>query len=488
MLSIITIEDTSMFIRDKIPNEVYCANVLDYQPTDNALLRHGATPNYIVKLLLSREIRPDHNNVELYMRQFSNFGLEDSIELIDGKQHGLNYNGSARVFAEQLNSIPGRNSKRAIGMLSGLVYLFPKSFWDAVLGAGYYVVLDELFESSIQHIEYFVTWATMLGLDLSKFIMLSCRTHCHASRPTNDPTLQTVDDDYIQIGFNIISVPSYCWALTRNGIYEEFKDYSWPDQETINHRGLLLNRRLKEHRLLAISWLHKHGLLDSHFDWSMTGDPADIDGIENSRLRHAPWMRHVGLDRLVSTDDFQQLVRMYPKVLDAPKDTMHIHPGVAVYANTSFSLVTESNVGCDGWDIAGVNGIPSFSKWYNHTWVHPRVHRVYISVTEKSYRPLSVGHPFIILGGFRTAHTLRQLGFVSYNETGLIDESYDEELDDTKRLIKALEETARVALEGFNLPRAREIGRHNKEWFWNDHALRGHVRRQLIEPLLNLIH
>ncbi len=487
MLSIITIEDTSMFPRVHLPNEFFCVGAMDREPSDNPILRAGTRPNPMIRGLLERPQQGKSNNCVLYLRQVMDYGVEDSIELVDGRPHGLNYNGNARVFVEQLNSIRTKSPRRAIAMMSSLAYIFPKSFWDAVLDAGYYVILDELYESGIQHIYPFVMWAVLNGLDTSRVVMLTCRTHCQPSLPPDYPGLNTVDDDLIQVGFNVISVPSFCWALTRNGVSNDFKEYRWSDSPANNNRGLFLNRRLKEHRLLAISYLHKKGMLDKHFDWSMTGDPMDPDSFEHTRLDNNFWLREAGVDSWFGQHEFEQLKQMYPKILDFPNEKMDLHPIIALYKNTDFSLVAESNLGCNHWDIAGINDIPFFSKWYNHMWVYPRQHRVYISVTEKSYRPLSVGHPIVTIGGFRTMHTLRRLGFVTYNETGLFDEAYDEELDDSKRLIKAVDESIRVATEGFNVDRAREIGRHNADWFWNDHALHTNLRRHLVDPLMNLI-
>lgn len=51
------------------------------------------------------------------------------------------------------------------------------------------------------------------------------------------------------------------------------------------------------------------------------------------------------------------------------------------------------------------------------------MHYPYPLITEKTYRPIASGRPFIILGPYRTLEFLRSLGFSTF--PSIIDESYD---------------------------------------------------------------
>ena len=59
----------------------------------------------------------------------------------------------------------------------------------------------------------------------------------------------------------------------------------------------------------------------------------------------------------------------------------------------------------------------------------------YNLVTEKTYRPIASGRPFIIVGPYRTLFFLRSLGFSTF--PSIIDESYDEILDPEQRFKSA---------------------------------------------------
>ena len=55
-----------------------------------------------------------------------------------------------------------------------------------------------------------------------------------------------------------------------------------------------------------------------------------------------------------------------------------------------------------------------------------------IFITEKTYKPIYTGHPFIIWGNPGTLTYLRSIGYKTFPT--LFDESYDNELDPVKRL------------------------------------------------------
>tara|TARA_B110000858_G_scaffold128808_1_gene146498 strand:+ start:1445 stop:2365 length:921 start_codon:yes stop_codon:yes gene_type:complete len=73
-------------------------------------------------------------------------------------------------------------------------------------------------------------------------------------------------------------------------------------------------------------------------------------------------------------------------------------------------------------------------SWYNKTKysvvVESTINRIFIS--EKILKPLAFGHPFIVWGASGILEQLRNFGFKTFDNC--IDESYDLEKDDNKRL------------------------------------------------------
>ena len=90
-------------------------------------------------------------------------------------------------------------------------------------------------------------------------------------------------------------------------------------------------------------------------------------------------------------------------------------------------------------------------------------------LTEKTFKPIALGMPFIIVGTQGSLRYLRSYGFRTFGD--LWDESYDDEPDDTKRIEKiaqvlkmldGLEEHRQDVFES-----AQEIVQHNWNHFYN---------------------
>lgn len=80
-------------------------------------------------------------------------------------------------------------------------------------------------------------------------------------------------------------------------------------------------------------------------------------------------------------------------------------------------------------------------NWYNHTYyslVIETCQKLPIFITEKTFKPIMYGHPFMIFGAPSTLRYLRELGFKTFPE--LFDESYDDELDLKKRAKKIIDQ------------------------------------------------
>ena len=90
-------------------------------------------------------------------------------------------------------------------------------------------------------------------------------------------------------------------------------------------------------------------------------------------------------------------------------------------------------------------------------------------LTEKTFKPIAMGMPFIIVGTQGSLKYLRSYGFRTFGD--LWDESYDDEPDDSKRiekiaqvlqLLENLEEDKKIIFES-----AQEIIQHNWNHFYN---------------------
>jgi hypothetical protein len=66
-----------------------------------------------------------------------------------------------------------------------------------------------------------------------------------------------------------------------------------------------------------------------------------------------------------------------------------------------------------------------------------------VHLTEKSYKPIVYKQPFIMLGAAGSLQALQRQGFKTFGD--LWDESYDQEVDDTKRFFKVLKLIKEIA-------------------------------------------
>ena len=93
-----------------------------------------------------------------------------------------------------------------------------------------------------------------------------------------------------------------------------------------------------------------------------------------------------------------------------------------------------------------------------------------IHLTEKTLRPIAVGHPFIIANGPGTLDYLRSYGFKTFSPW--INESYDLETDNSKRLgmiVKEIERLENLSPEELKkvIKECLKIAKHNKKIFFS---------------------
>ena len=103
------------------------------------------------------------------------------------------------------------------------------------------------------------------------------------------------------------------------------------------------------------------------------------------------------------------LTANYPKTVDVAdlvNQVPNLINNLEIYENSQLTVVTESH--------------------FNQTGG--------LFITEKTFRPLLVGHPFVILGQSGTLRKLRSWGFIT--EFDGLDQSYDDVVDDSERFLQ----------------------------------------------------
>ncbi len=189
---------------------------------------------------------------------------------------------------------------------------------------------------------------------------------------------------------------------------------------------LCYNKRPARHRCQLVGLMNKHNLLDTSLVSLSLSDA--VNGIGN--------------DYLLTPEKKQEFLSMLPKEdlkIDQGYNTGSNHQ-LLHHVRTIISVVTETHCFEDE-----------------------------ISFTEKIYRPLSLGHPFIVVAAHGYLKKLRNFGFKTFSP--FIDESYDDILNAYERIEKIIDVMKEI--DNLSLTNKKElwenlneIAKYNREIFF----------------------
>ncbi len=232
--------------------------------------------------------------------------------------------------------------------------------------------------------------------------------------------------------YNTITIPNYSyWGNgsfePQSGVIKRNASSVVTSQEFLESIGkerkdfLLLNRHWKLHRLLLLSQLHKMG-----FDKSL----ASWDNSFSYQLQRDEFLKYD------NNEEFLKLITETSSKLDIDDLTKIAGFGFEnkdIYLNTYLSIVTESV-----YFQEDVN----FPSGY---------------LSEKIWKPIGHCQPFILAGPSKSLEHIRErFGYKTFHP--YIDESYDMELDDMKRL-----EMIKIEIDKFS-----KKSKEEKDQFLND--------------------
>lgn len=188
-----------------------------------------------------------------------------------------------------------------------------------------------------------------------------------------------------------------------------------------NKRYLNFNRRWRLHRPTLVAFLQAKGLLDKGF---VSLGPSDDNRNWESIW---PWIVRFHesdpeLHGLLCTHE-KEILRLPPLYLDTHElvnnRALLEEQSLFLYENSLVSVVTETTF----YHGAGLNEARFLS--------------------EKIFKPIAVGHPFIFVTVPKSLELLRSLGYKTFHP--FIDESYDNEFDDCTRLKLILKEIEKIS-------------------------------------------
>ena len=186
------------------------------------------------------------------------------------------------------------------------------------------------------------------------------------------------------------------------------------------HKKFLnFNRRWRLHRPFLVALLHNRNLLEQGYVSLGPCEAKDNwDYRWNELISYFQNDQHM-LDLLKSCEDVKELP---PLFLDT--EELYINRAVSTvdtnsyYENSYFSVVSET----------------TFFTKYNYSFRF---------LSEKAFKPIAMKHPFILVSVPNSLEIFKIMGYKTFSS--VIDESYDLELDDGKRMLMILNEIERLS-------------------------------------------
>jgi len=188
---------------------------------------------------------------------------------------------------------------------------------------------------------------------------------------------------------------------------------------------LNFNRRWRLHRPALVALLYAYGILDKgHVSLGMSDDNKNWDSVWPSLRQMFAGDQHI--DSLFATHE-QSIVNLQPLYLDSTdlitNKAILEHTTTELYEDTYFSVVTETNFFTQ----------PTYGSYLETGRF----------LSEKTFKPIAKCHPFIVVSVPNFLDSVREIGYKTFSPW--IDESYDTELDDAKRLAKIVAEIKRLS-------------------------------------------
>jgi hypothetical protein len=165
-----------------------------------------------------------------------------------------------------------------------------------------------------------------------------------------------------------------------------------------------------------LAYLYKNNLLE-HFNISFSKLEIDNGGTYTNHARQ--FFNRLSSENIITEEDLAGIEARLPLILDTPNHKLNLmfdefESTKKFYEDSFVNIIAETN--------------------FFTNIVH---------LTEKSYKPIVYKQPFIMLGAAGSLQAMQKQGFKTFGE--LWDESYDQEVDDTKRFFKVLKLIKEIA-------------------------------------------
>lgn len=308
---------------------------------------------------------------------------------------------------------------------------------DKIIKKKAFLVLDNTLEPFIKVIDSIYENIVNDGIPASQIILL---TNMYDAKTYTDNFAKNNNQDSIRIFWYTVFEQDLHGAL----LYTVYADNNVPktlELKDYRKKFLNFNRRWRLHRPFLVALMYGKNLLDNGYVSFGPCDNRDTWTHKWPELVHYFRNDVEMLNRLTSCEEVKTIPPMF---LDTTE--LHINRAESTtdtneyYAHSYFSIISETT-------------------YFTREWYHSARF-----LSEKAFKPIAMKHPFILVSVPNSLEIYKIMGYKTFSS--IIDERYDKELDDGKRMLMILEEIERLCnltnteLEKFIFA-AREICEYN---------------------------
>lgn len=298
--------------------------------------------------------------------------------------------------------------------------LIDKDTLQKVLEKNAFIILDntlEPFERVIDSI--YENIVIKEGIPASQIILL---TNMYDAKSRSETISKKLNQDQIRIFWYPVFEQDLRNALlyTVYKVTDKSKAPKTLEFKKYDKKFLYFNRRWRLHRPFLITLLYGRNLLDDGYISFGPCDNRDTWDHKWPELNH--YFRN-NPDMLQMFDQFKDVRLLPPLFLDTHE--LHINRAESTldtneyYENSYFSVVSETT-------------------FFTNEWYHSARF-----LSEKTFKAIAMKHPFILVSVPKSLEILRIMGYRTFSP--MIDESYDNEPDDAKRMLMIVNEIERLS-------------------------------------------
>lgn len=202
----------------------------------------------------------------------------------------------------------------------------------------------------------------------------------------------------------------------------------------------------------------------------------------------ALWYRHRGYTEYMPQRDHQYLALMPMNLHKPHRDLLKAQLGNTLdrmiwsYVSQGRQLPNDRDM--TDWDTQRYINPEWFDQTYcsvvAETLMQPAKYQS-IFITEKTFKPMAFKHPFLLVGHQYTLRTLRELGFVTWDN--LWDESYDLIKDWRTRLNAVVDLVKAIEIKPYDTETLQRL-EHNYHRFFDFDLIGQRIRKEIITPII----